>query len=106
MKKVHSAPFPLELENLRNVLEVEGIASEVKTPFLGAARGDIPATECWSELWVLDDAQVDRALRLIHGSRESSKDAQAGPPWTCSGCGETNEPQFDACWRCGSVRLV
>ena len=106
MTKVHSAPFPLEIENLRNVLEIEGIASEVRTPFLGAARGDIPATECWSELWVIDDAQVDRARRLIQASRENPSEAEAGPPWTCGHCGEENEQQFDACWRCGSVRMV
>lgn len=103
MTKVHSAPHPFELENLRNVLQVEGIASEVRTPFLGAARGDIPATECWSELWVLDDSEADRALGLIRAAREPSN--QTGPSWTCGVCGEENEQQFDACWQCGSARL-
>lgn len=103
MKKVHSAPHPFELENLRNVLEVEGIPSEVRTPFLGAARGDIPATECWSELWVIDDADADRALGLIRGMRESTERPSA--PWKCRSCGEENEPQFDACWHCGTARL-
>ena len=102
MKKVYSAPHPFELENLRNVLQLEGIASEVRTPFLGAARGDIPATECWSELWVLDDAQADRALALISSTREPSD--PTGPSWKCRKCGEANEPQFDACWQCGSAR--
>ena len=72
----------------------------------GGGWGDIPATECWSELWVIDDAQVDRALRLIRTSRETMPEAEAGPPWVCGRCGEENERQFDACWRCGSVRMV
>jgi hypothetical protein len=100
--KVHSAPHPFELENLRNLLQAEGIASEVRTPFLGAARGDIPATECWSELWIVDDAEVGRAMGLIRAAREPAD--QTGPPWKCGACGEENEPQFDACWQCGSAR--
>ena len=104
MTKVHSAPHPFELENLRHILQIEGIASEVRTPFLGAARGDIPATECWSELWVLDDADVDRASALIQAVRRQADGG--GASWRCRGCGEENEPQFDACWQCGSVRLA
>ena len=102
MTKVHSAPHPFELENLRHLLEVEGIQSEVRTPFLGAARGDIPATECWSELWVLDDDDAARARDLIRTAGEPS--GPAGTIWTCRGCREENEPQFDACWQCGRAR--
>jgi hypothetical protein len=100
--KVHSAPHPLVLENLRNALQVEGIASEVRTPFLGAARGDIPATECWSELWVLDDQEVDRALAVIRSTLEPYEEAKAS--WKCRSCGEEIEAQFGACWQCGSAR--
>ena len=102
MTKVHSAPHPLDLENLRNVLQVEGIECEVRTPFLGAARGDLPATECWSELWVLDDEDVDRALNLIRSASELPE--STGPSWKCQNCGEQCEAQFGACWRCGTAR--
>ena len=102
MIKVHSAPHPLVLENLRNVLQVEGIESEVKTPFLGAARGDIPATECWSELWVLDDREADRAMGVIRSALEPYE--QGGSGWKCQSCGEQSEEQFGACWRCGAAR--
>jgi hypothetical protein len=27
-----------------------------------------------------------------------------GGPWKCPKCGETSEPQFDSCWKCGTVR--
>jgi hypothetical protein len=103
MTKVHSAPHPFVLENLRNILEVEGIASEVRTPFLGAARGDIPSTECWSELWILDDREADKALGVIRSALEPYE--QAGALWTCKRCGEKNEAQFGACWQCGTARM-
>jgi hypothetical protein len=102
MIKVHSAPHPFVLENLKNVLQVEGIASEVRTPFLGAARGDLPATECWSELWVLNDDDVEKALSLIRSASEPFEGA--GASWKCQNCGERCEAQFGACWQCGTAR--
>jgi hypothetical protein len=102
--KVHSAPHPFVLENLRNVLQLEGIASEVRTPFLGAARGDLPATECWSELWVVDDADVTRAMAVIRSSLEPAEHTEAS--WKCRTCGEQIEGQFGACWQCGAPRAV
>jgi hypothetical protein len=29
-----------------------------------------------------------------------------GKPWKCPKCGEMSEPQFDSCWKCGTVRKV
>ena len=102
MIKVHSAPHPIVLENLRNILQVEGIASDVRTPFLGAARGDIPATECWSELWILNDGERDRALAVIRSALEPAE--RSGVSWKCKSCGEEMEEQFGACWQCGAAR--
>jgi Putative prokaryotic signal transducing protein len=100
--KVYSAPHALVLGNLRNALLAEGIASEVRTPFLAAARGDVPFTECWSELWVVDDQDADRALSLIRAVLEPGE--QKAVSWRCQKCGEEIEGQFGACWQCGSVR--
>ena len=100
--KVHSAPHPFELENLRNILEAEGISSEVRTPFLGAARGDIPATECWSELWIVDDRDLERALAVLRTASLAGESVHGS--WKCAACGEEVEAQFGACWQCGWVR--
>jgi Putative prokaryotic signal transducing protein len=104
MIKIHSAPHPFALENLRNVLQLEGIESEVRTPFLGAARGDLPATECWSELWVVNDQDAERASTVIASALAPAEQAEA--PWKCRSCGEEVEGQFGACWQCGSVRTL
>lgn len=102
MIKVHSAPYPFVLESLRNILQAEGIPSEVRTPFLNAARGDIPVTECWSELWILNDEERDRALGVIRSTLEPAE--QTGASWRCKNCGEEVEEQFGACWQCGVPR--
>ncbi len=102
MIKIHSAPHPFVLENLRNVLQLEGVTAEVRTPFLGAARGDIPATECWSSLWV-PEPDASRARSLIRAAENPAEGA--GENWKCPQCFEESEPQFGACWNCGTARL-
>lgn len=102
MKKVHSAQDALAVANLRNLLLQEGIETEVRTPFLAAATGDLPFTECWSQLWVVNDEDLGRAMEVI---REALKPPPGTKkPWRCSGCGEPVESQFDACWKCGSTQ--
>ena len=100
MTRVYSAPHALVLGNLRNALLLEGIESEIRTPFLGAARGDLPFTECWSELWVLDDALARSATAVIRRALASSE--PEAPSWKCPGCGEEIEGQVTACWHCGT----
>ena len=102
MRKVHSALDPLAVANLRNLLLREGIETEVRTPFLAAASGDVPFTECWSQLWVVNDEDNDRAMELIRAAL--APPARSGPPWRCARCGEPVDSQFDACWRCGTDR--
>lgn len=101
MTNVYSAQDVLLLGHLRNLLVREGIACEVRTPYLAAAIGDVPFTECWSQLWVVNDEDFECALKIISGARETA--ARPRERWTCRTCGETMERQFEGCWRCGSV---
>ena len=102
MKKVYSSQDPLAVANLRNLLLQEGIETEVQIPFLAAASGDLPFTECWSQLWVVDDGNLERAAELI--AEALKPHPGASKPWRCSRCGEPVEGQFDACWKCGSIQ--
>jgi hypothetical protein len=102
MTKVYSAQSALTVGNLRNLLLTEGIESEVRIPFLAAAGGDLPMTECWPQLWIVNDEDLDRAMRLIHGAREPGRETY--PSWKCLRCGEEIEGQFGACWQCGAPR--
>jgi Putative prokaryotic signal transducing protein len=102
MTKVYSAQSALTVGNLRNLLLSEGIESEVRIPFLAAAGGDLPMTECWSQLWIVNDEDLDRAMKLIDGTRQTG--APTSESWKCPQCGEEIEGQFEACWRCGLSR--
>ena len=86
---------------LKERLELEGIACLLRNEELFAAMGEIPFLELRPELWVLDDDVLPRARLLLEGWLQPP---QASPSWTCQGCGEVLEGQFDACWKCGRRR--
>lgn len=102
MKSVYSTQDLLILGHLRNLLVNEGIRCDVRTPFLGAAKGDIPVTDCWSRLVIFDDEDAERARHVIDAALAPGARPEA--IWNCAKCGESVEGQFDACWQCGSSR--
>ena len=98
MKKLTSAETLVLINHYANLLEAEGIRTEVRNQHLGSVMGEIPFFETWPQLWVVNDLDYDRAKQLIE-----SADAEAPTePWNCSKCGEQNEWQFSACWKCGT----
>lgn len=86
----------------KNVLELRGIACELRRAPLGSIIGELPWLETWPELWVLDDRDAELAQRII---REEASRTNAGEPWSCR-CGERLEAQFTTCWRCGTDRAA
>ncbi|HEU4617621.1 MAG TPA: DUF2007 domain-containing protein [Gammaproteobacteria bacterium] len=100
MKRVYTSEALPEVGHLKNVLEQHGIACFIKHEQLSGALGEIPFLDCLPELWILDDAEWPRATRLIAQQREP---VAAGPAWSCRLCGQQNDAQFAACWRCGAA---
>ena len=58
----------------------------------------MPFVETWPELWVINDLDFDRATELINAVDTESP----GAAWRCKRCGEENEGQFAACWKCSA----
>lgn len=98
MKRVATGESLAIISHYRNVLEQQGIACLIKNEQLSGALGEVPFLECLPELWVLDNAHSTRALTLL---ADLGRDTGNGRSWPCTACGETNEPQFAACWNCG-----
>jgi len=97
MKKLTSAESLITINHYKNLLTAEGISAEIRNQHLGSILGEVPFFETWPQLWVVNDLDYDRALQLI-------KEVDAESPaeaWRCSKCGESNEGQFGACWKCG-----
>jgi hypothetical protein len=104
MKKLHTFNLGdnLQLELLKSLLERNGIEFLVKSEHMFAIAGGVPFTECYPELWIMDDRDFDRASKLIHVWLQPSK--EPGVAWRCETCLETIEGQFDLCWNCQASR--
>ena len=98
MKRVFSSHNAVLAHHTRNLLEAEGIETEVRNQVLSSAMGELPPAECQAEVWVLNDADAARALDALR------RPPPSGPDWGCAGCGESSGPQFTHCWKCGALR--
>lgn len=98
MKRVFSSHNAVLVHHSRNLLEAEGIETEVRNQMLSSAMGELPPAECQAEVWVLQDKDAARAMDILR------RPPPAGPEWHCASCGETSAPQFTQCWKCGSLR--
>jgi len=102
MKKLFVSQSLAEVELRQSVLAEYGIACVVRNQYTGIARGEIPFTETWPQLWVLNDADMAQAQTLLEHGQDSA--AEAPEAWTCPSCGEEIEAQFSSCWNCSQER--
>ena len=102
MIRVYTARILATVANVQNVLEANGIPCLLRNEFLNAGFGELPATECWPEVWVTDDRDAERARNLIAEAMEIS--ASPASPWQCKRCGEEVDAVFAQCWSCGAER--
>lgn len=105
MKRIFSSQNPMIIHHMKNVLELEGIKAIIRNENLTTALGGIPATECWVELWILDENREAEAREIIRRKKEA-EDVAIKWPWTCSRCGEKIEGQFTECWNCGESKFT
>ena len=96
MKKLTSSESLIIINHYKNLLATEGIRTEIRNEYLGSITGEMPFIETWPELWVVNKLDFDRAKQII----EDVDSESPSEPWTCRNCGEQNEGQFAACWKC------
>ena len=103
MKQIHVAKHATEAHLVKGFLESHGIAAVVRGEFLTSGWGELPTDLC--SVWIADDAQFERADRLLVDflSGKLAREA-AGRSWDCPRCGERLEGQFTQCWNCGTAR--
>jgi len=87
------------VHNIQNIVENASINIMLKNEFAAGAAGDLVPHETWLELWVMDDADYDRAIDAIDSSYSNEKDSK----WVCDNCMEVNDASFDFCWNCQSA---
>ncbi len=83
------------------VLEGEGIPTTIRNEYLTCSGlSEIPIPEFFPALCVTEDADYERAVRIIRGHLKENQ-AGADEEVVCKSCGETNPGNFDICWSCG-----
>ena len=100
MKRIYSSLVLAEVENMKNVLQLNGIESTITNQYLSVGIGGI---DCCPGLW-LAERDVERALEVIETSDKYLGESQGA--WICSECNEEVEGQFTECWNCGNARSI
>ena len=96
MKMVYTNENQFLTNNVKNIVEAQGIKVFIKNEFSQGAVGEISAFDSWPEVWVYDDLEFERAVEIVESSQRDSK----AEDWTCHHCTEKNDPSFEICWNC------
>ena len=102
MKRVFGSHDSILIGQLKFLLEANHIACIHRNEFLQGGAGELPPTECWPEIWVVENDLCERARQLIDAFMEKPSGPQQA--WSCPQCEEILEPQFSQCWHCGQQR--
>ncbi len=76
----------------------------IKNEFLIGGAGQLPPTEVWPELWIVQKEDEKAAKKIVHEFIQSTKTRLQD--WVCTECGERIEGQFNVCWNCGSGNSI
>jgi hypothetical protein len=99
MKRLATAPNAALATLWADMLSQSGVAVSVQRYFASGIAGEIPPDQALPELWVADDAQLERARTLLHELQHPR-----WQHWACHGCGEVVDGPFEQCWNCGAER--
>jgi rubrerythrin len=87
----------------QSVLETNNIATFMKNQFGTSGAGELPFVEVIPQLWVLNEADAERAKSLI-GELDNPDSNKQPEAWTCPDCGIALEAAFTHCWKCSVAR--
>lgn len=101
MKQVFVSQHLFEVEMRKERLEQAGISCMIKNQRSSGLAGEIPFTEIFPELWVIQDEDAYRARQVL--DEELITQPSHSDAWVCTRCGERHERQFSECWQCGQM---
>jgi hypothetical protein len=87
----------------QSVLQADGIETFMKNQFGTSGAGELPFVEVIPQIWVLDDADVDKARSIIL-ELQGSEEKELALAWDCPQCKEPQEAAFTNCWNCSASR--
>jgi len=84
---------------LKDILAIHGVKAHVFNANTSSIVGEIPVDVALPELWLDDDADRERAERVL---REHFAAAKRSGVVFCPSCREENPATFETCWNCGT----
>ena len=87
----------------QSILESNDISTFMKNQFGTSGAGELPFVEVVPQLWVLDEADEERAKTLIEELHDPEIQEQSRA-WECAECGTRQEAAFTHCWKCSAAR--
>lgn len=102
--KVFEAQHHAEAHFVAGLLNASGISAEVRGESLfTTVEGGTAIPGMRPSVWILEDRQQEKAREILsnYTTGEGAPTFSEGP-WKCPRCGEIHEPQFAACWNCGT----
>ena len=81
MKRIYSEPNPIFIHQIKDLLKEKGIATIIKNEYLTGGVGELPPTEVWPELWVVEKEDKKLAKKFIDEFLQSTKTKTNN--WTC-----------------------
>lgn len=100
--KVASYANPAEAEQMRGIMEENGIRAFVDGASLNTALSYIGNALGGVGL-IVPSRDAERATQLIHEIQEAAQHDHGGA-WYCGACEEEVDAGFDVCWKCGASR--
>ena len=92
-----------EVNAMRALLASHGIDSLLKNEFSSSIAGEVPFSESWPQIWVVDE-EFESALLLLQQAATAGDQCNEGKDWACLACEEENPVTFELCWSCGELR--
>lgn len=99
MKKLMQAPNLVLATLWADQLCAAGVEASVQRAFASGIIGHIPPDQSLPEVWLEDEAQQERAERLLAEWRNTPHRT-----WACPACHEIVDGPFELCWNCGTAR--
>lgn len=99
MRMVFSNENRFIVANAKNILEAHGFTLFINNEHAAGVVGELSAFDAWLELWVVNDADYDRACEVL---KRALSDRNASS-WQCEHCHEENDASFELCWHCGAA---
>ena len=98
MRLVYTAATLPEAHLIMQQLESVGIDARVFNENAQGAIGELPVTDTWPDVWIVQDHQFRATRAVIEYYEFSSENALL-----CNSCGEISPGRFEVCWQCRAV---